>query len=218
MAIIKHIDLKLGAFQLNVLQQEISDSGVTAFLGPSGSGKTTFFNTLIGIHNPEGWSWDYRNDNLAKLSISERRLGVVFQTYELFPHLTAEENVKLVFESRNKKSKDQFSTVIKPHLEKLMLNSCWKTKAEHLSGGEKQRVALLRALVSNPRILLLDEPFSALDESARSEARRLVKSVLSELKIPVYLITHDRQDVDFLADNIVYIKDGALSSAENGLS
>ncbi len=208
MAQISNIRLQLGAFKLSVEQLQLPDTGVTAIQGPSGSGKTTFFNTLIGIHQPENWSWQFNGVDLAKLKISERRLGVVFQNYELFPHFSAEENIKIVFEAR---SEGDFTKAVDGYVEKLNLRSCWQTKASDLSGGEKQRVALLRALICKPQLLLLDEPFSALDSATRAQARVLVKSVLTELNIPVYLISHDEEDAAFLAQHRVFIDGGRFT-------
>ncbi len=205
MALIKNINLKFGSFELRLDQLQLPDEGVTAIQGPSGSGKTTFFNTLIGLHNPKNWSWVMQGVDLAQLNIADRRLGVVFQNFELFPHMTAEENIKIVFQAR---SKNRFANSVSQYIDKLALSSCWKTRASDLSGGEKQRVALLRALVSNPRVLLLDEPFSALDPQLRIQARELVKSILLDLKIPVYLITHDESDVQFLAQHKVALQNG----------
>lgn len=212
MATIKNIELQLGSFSLRIDHLELPDTGVTAFIGPSGSGKTSFFNILIGIHNPNKWSWLYKEIDLASLTISNRRLGVVFQDYDLFPHLTAKENIKIVFSSRNPQG--DFSATVNPLIKKLKLEKCWLTKAANLSGGEKQRVALLRALISQPRILLLDEPFSALDKDSRTEAREMVKSVLAEFDIPVYLITHDEADVQTLANQIVKIEHGQFLSVK----
>ncbi len=208
MAQISNIKLQLGSFTLSVDQLQLSDTGVTAIQGPSGSGKTTFFNTLIGIHQPAGWSWNFNGSDLAQRKISDRQLGVVFQNYELFPHLTSEENIKIVFEARRK---DNFKSAVEAYVEKLNLMACWRTKAADLSGGEKQRVALLRALICKPQLLLLDEPFSALDIATREQARLLVKSVLTELNIPVYLISHDPEDTAFLAQHRVYIDSGRFT-------
>ncbi len=208
MAQINNIRLQLGTFKLSVDQLQLPDTGVTAIQGPSGSGKTTFFNTLIGIHQPENWSWQFNGVDLAKLKISERRLGVVFQNYELFPHLSAAENIKIVFEAR---SEGDFTSALNEYVEKLNLRSCWQTKAIDLSGGEKQRVALLRALICKPQLLLLDEPFSALDNSTRAQARMLVKTVFTDLKIPVYLISHDEEDAAFLAQHRIYIEAGRFT-------
>ena len=213
MSLIKNLNLnfKADGFRLQIDQLEIPDQGVTAFWGPSGSGKTTLFKTLIGLYEPENWSWIYKNVSLHKLPLSERQLGVVFPNYELFPHLTAEENIKLVIHARYPASEVEAALVKCENFKMILkLQSCWQTKAEKISGGEKQRVALLRAILSKPRILLLDEPFSALDPELRGEARNLLKAVLGEVDLPVYLITHDREDVDALAQNRIQLKQGRI--------
>ena len=214
MSHIKNLFLKFDDFELVVEDLVIPEKGVTAILGSSGSGKTTFLKTLIGLHQPEGWSWNFKGENLGQLDIGRRRLGVVFQSYDLFPHLTAEENVRLVLNARHPLEKDRSDVTkkVQKYISQLKLESCQKTRANNLSGGEKQRVALLRALVSNPRILLLDEPFSAFDTDLRSEARLLVKELLTQLDIPVYLITHDKEDVDSLAENVIRLKNGKIIS------
>ncbi len=202
----------MDGFELNIDELLIPERGVTAILGSSGSGKTTFLKTLIGLYQPPAWSWTFKGELLSELDISSRRLGVVFQSFDLFPHLSAEENVSLVLKARNpeKISRAEAQNKMQKYFTQLNLEACRNTLAQNLSGGEKQRIALLRALVSNPRILLLDEPFSALDTDLRSEARLLVKELLSELDIPVYLITHDKEDVNSLAENVIRLHEGKL--------
>lgn len=211
MAEIKNINLKLGSFHLQINKLDLPDHGVTAIIGPSGSGKTTFFNVLVGVLNPSGWSWISDGVDLAQLEISERKLGVVFQSYDLFPHMTAAENVKLIYLAQGLKD---FNRFINPYVEKLSLGNCWNTKASELSGGEQQRVALLRALVSQPRILLLDEPFAALDPNSRDAARATVREILRHIQIPVYMITHDENDVKELAQHVVSIANGSFSAVK----
>lgn len=221
MSLIKNLDLqfKADSFQLKIDELEIPDQGVTAFWGHSGSGKTTLFKTLIGLYQPENWSWTYQNISLHELSLSERRLGVVFQNYELFPHLTAEENIRLVMRARHEQETLPLAQKqCEEFKEKLHLHTCWQTRADKISGGEKQRVALLRALLSQPRILLLDEPFSALDPHLRQETRLLLKSVLKELNVPVYLITHDQADVEALADTQIELEKGRIRGVKKGLN
>jgi len=214
-SLIKNLDLHFESdqFNLKIDELEIPDSGVTAFWGHSGSGKTTLFKTLIGLYQPKDWSWIYKDIALHALPLSERRLGVVFQNYELFPHLTAAENIQLVMQARHKKEDLQKAKQqCESFKARLHLDSCWNTKAEKISGGEKQRVSLLRALLSQPRLLLLDEPFSALDPHLRQEARLLLKSVLQELDLPVYLITHDEADVNALAHMRIELEKGRVRS------
>ncbi len=211
MSLIKNLYIKLDNFELNIPELSIPDSGVTAILGSSGSGKTTFLKTLIGLYQPKGWIWEFKGETLSRLEIGARRLGVVFQSYDLFPHLTAEENILLVLNARNSENdRNLVNKKLQKYKFELNLEACWETPAQKLSGGEKQRVALLRALVSNPRILLLDEPFSALDTDLRAEARRMVKELINHLEIPVYLITHDKEDVDSLAQSVIHMRNGSI--------
>lgn len=211
MSLIKNLRYKEGEFSLEVPQLELADQGITSIQGPSGSGKTTLFNILTGILPVAGWSWNFKGEDLAKLQVSERRLGVVFQGYELFPHLSAAENVGIVATARNKNiGAAAINEKVNQYRETLQLEKCWNTKAALLSGGEKQRVAFLRAVISNPRLLLLDEPFSALDENLRSGSRAMLKQFLSEVSVPVLLVTHDAEDVRALAQHQLHIRDGRI--------
>ncbi len=196
-------------FILDIPLWEIPDQGVTALSGPSGSGKSTLLRLLIGLETSERGEWIYLGEDLAKLPVSERRLGVVFQNYELFPHMTAAENILFAAEARKiAKSQSSFDKLV----ESLRLESCLKTKAAKLSGGEKQRVALARALIGQPRWLLLDEPFSALDEDLKSEARKMVRSVIEQWKVPTVLVTHDSRDIDLLANTVSKMEMGKIIS------
>lgn len=210
MSEIKNLKLSLGHFTLDVPELVIPDQGITAIFGPSGSGKTTLFNTMIGLHQPKNWSWIFKGEDLSQLSISNRRLGVVFQGQELFPHLTAEENVLIVAKSRKADIKD-----INRHIERLNLGAVWKSKAGLLSGGERQRVSLLRALLANSRMILMDEPFSALDKDNRSESRAIVKEYISRFEIPACLISHDEEDIKQLAQKTIFLKNGKLIQSQN---
>lgn len=209
---IKNLKMTLGAFNLSCDQLSFPTSGVTALRGTSGSGKTTFFRVLTGELTPNSWSWSLDGTVMSDLEMSKRHLGVVFQSYDLFPNLTASENIQIVMRSRGHSDANSEDRLQK-FKAKLELGKCWNTKAERLSGGEQQRTALLRALMSNPRYLLLDEPFSALNSELRDESRQLVKEVLLESKIGALLITHDERDVSALADREILISDGKFSNA-----
>lgn len=210
MSLIKNLLYKEGEFSLSIPQLELADEGVTSIQGPSGSGKTTLFNILTGILPISGWSWKFKGEDLAKLSVSDRRLGVVFQGYELFPHMTAAENIEIVAAARNHGINSSVKEKISQYKNKLQLERCWETKAAQLSGGEKQRIAFLRAVISNPRLLLLDEPFSALDENLRTESREMLRDFLKEISVPVLLITHDTEDVRALAQHQLQINEGRI--------
>lgn len=209
MWIIKNLKYKLGNFDLDIPLLDSKNAKVNVIMGPSGSGKTTLVNVLIGIYQPKDLSLIVEGLEMAHLPINERQLGVVFQGYDLFPHLTAVENIQLVMQARN-----NWSGFSQEQLEKyqdvLSLKSCWQTRAENLSGGEKQRVALLRAIMSKPRMLLLDEPFSALDQDLKDESRALVSRVVETLDIPTLLITHDRQDLEAFNGRLIRLEAGRV--------
>ena len=210
MSVVENLNRDYGDFQLKISHWEISDQGVTALWGPSGSGKTSVFRVLIGLDDCAGLRWVLQGQDIAALNVEKRNLGVVFQSYELFPHLSVRQNIEFATEAR-KMEKEGARKKTQGLIDRLALNSCADRPAHLLSGGEKQRTALARALVTKPRFLLLDEPFSALDEELRTDARRLVKEVLNEEKIPALLITHDERDLRGLADHVQKIRDGQLA-------
>lgn len=212
MSTVKNLTKKYDDFLIDIPLWNIADQGVTALWGPSGAGKTTVFRLLCGIEECQGWSWDFCGVDLAVMRPPERKLGIVFQNYELFPHLSARKNISFAAEARKipeARAKSKFEKLISM----LSLEACLERRVELLSGGEKQRVALARALMGEPRVLLLDEPFSALDEELRTEARLLVKDVIKAEGIPTILITHDLQDLNILADSVTEIKHGRLCTS-----
>lgn len=196
-------------FSLNIPRWEIADEGITVLKGPSGAGKTSIFRILIGLERCPEAKWVFKGEDLNRLAIRDRRLGVVFQTYDLFPHLSVQENLWFAAEAR-KVPQERAQKFFGELVSLLKLGSLINRKAYYLSGGEKQRVALARALMGEPRFLFLDEPFSNLDTELRMEARALVKSAIERYKIPSLLITHDPEDVKILAHHVVNIKNGQL--------
>ena len=200
-----------GGFSIDIPSWEILDDGVTALWGPSGAGKTSVFRILLGLDPCPSLVWKHEGEDLARLPAPQRRLGVVFQTFELFPHMTARENISFAARARRRPavaSEGLFAELI----EMLALNPFLERKVGLLSGGEAQRVALARALIGEPRILLLDEPFSSLDADLRQEARALVARLVRLRKTPTLLITHDPDDLHMLATKVTEIKNGRLVS------
>jgi sulfate transport system ATP-binding protein/putative spermidine/putrescine transport system ATP-binding protein len=202
---------RYGDFTLNVDTVEVPDQGLTAFLGLSGSGKTSLFRVLIGLDDCSTLRWIVNGIDLAQLPVRDRRLGVVFQNFDLFPHLTARENILFAAQARNIPNAEVRMVELGNHLK--LTTSLLSRTAAYLSGGERQRVALARALIGQPRVLLLDEPFSALDTEIRQEARQLLRNVVSAEQIPTYFVTHDPEDVRVLADFVVRMHEGSVLDA-----
>jgi len=192
-------------FKVNIPHWEIPDQGVTAVWGPSGSGKTTIFRILIGLEECEGLTWKFGDVDLAVLPTPERRLGVVFQSFELFPHMSAAENILFAARARHLPAPESEAR-LQELVSDLRLEDCLSRRASLLSGGEAQRVALARAVIARPRFLFLDEPFSSLDAELRADARALVKRVITRLAIPTLLITHDSDDLSALADHVFKVR------------
>lgn len=209
MSYVENLHRDYGDFKLDIDSWEILDQGVTVLMGPSGSGKTSVFRILLGLESCPGMKWSFQGIDLAKLKTPQRRLGVVFQTLDLFPHMTAEENILFAARARNVEAK-KVSERMKELSVVMQMSSFLNRKAAVLSGGEKQRVAIARAIMGEPRLLLLDEPFSALDQELREESRKLVKRVIETEKIPTLLVTHDPRDVEVLANKVTNIRHGRL--------
>lgn len=209
MSIVKNLFKDYGDFKIEIPEWHLADSGVTALVGPSGSGKTSVIRLLLGLEECRGLQWLFKDLDIAQLPIGKRRLGVVFQSYDLFPHLTARQNIELAARAR-KIPETQKNQHLAEMVKRLKLESCLERSAQVLSGGERQRIALARALIGEPRFLFLDEPFSALDADLRSEARALVKEVIKTYQIPTLLVSHDAADVQALADQVVQIRAGKL--------
>jgi len=209
MSLVENLFRNYGEFKIDIPSWEILDQGVTVLWGPSGSGKTSVFRLLIGLDTAPNFKWTFQEHDLAKMNVPQRRLGVVFQTLDLFPHMTAEENILFAAKAREIPLEQAFEKM-KELTSEMQMQSFMNRPVSVLSGGEKQRVAIARALIGHPRILLLDEPFSALDQELRQESRALVKRVIEKEKIPTLLVTHDPADVEMLANKVCTIKHGSI--------
>ncbi|MFN8846812.1 MAG: ABC transporter ATP-binding protein [Bdellovibrionales bacterium] len=206
MSIVENLKVTKPKFQLEISRFEILDEGIHIIMGPSGCGKSTFIRTLLGLENSSSFKWTFGQEDIAKLAIHERRLGVVFQTWDLFPHMTATENVMFAAQARNL-PKDETDGLWFQLKERLKMHDFSHTRADQLSGGEKQRTALARALIGKPRLLLLDEPFSSLDEKLKTEARDLVRDMIRFQKVPTLMVTHDLKEAHAMGDRISLFED-----------
>jgi ABC-type Fe3+/spermidine/putrescine transport system ATPase subunit len=208
MSLIKKIDIQYEDFHLLVNDLEIPDHGITLIQGPSGAGKTTFLRVLMGLEKAN-FEWDFKGENLAVIPPPDRRLGVVFQGASLFPHMTVKENILFHAQAR-KIPKEIYIKKLDQYIKLAKLENKLGQKAATLSGGEKQRVALLRALIGQPKILLLDEPFSALDPALKKDLKVFLKEIVKISSQPCLIVSHDEKDADDLADYVIIFEEGKI--------
>ncbi|MAV90246.1 MAG: thiamine ABC transporter ATP-binding protein [Bdellovibrionaceae bacterium] len=210
MSVVKNLKLKRSQFDLEVEELHLPEEQVTALVGPSGSGKSSLIRTLLGLENATGWSWVLKGKEMSMVPTEHRNLGVVFQSLELFPHMTVLENVEFPLKCRGQKDRS-FAHEL---MERLGVSNFRKNLPIELSGGERQRVALARALSFRPDFLFLDEPFSSLDSATKEKSRELLKEVLQDFKISTLLISHDKEDVQSLATTVYSINRGKIPQAK----
>ena len=180
-----------------------------ALLGPSGSGKTTLLRLIAGLDQPDAGTITFDRDSGPSASPRERKVGFVFQHYALFRHMTVFENI--AFALRVKKTpKPQVTQRVTELLRLIQLESLAGRYPAQLSGGQRQRVALARALASAPRVLLLDEPFGALDAVVRRDLRRWLRQLHEEMNITTLFVTHDQEEAFDLADRVVIMHGGRI--------
>lgn len=183
-----------------------------ALVGPSGSGKTTLLRTIAGLYRPQGGRVEcagevwFDAERKHSLSPQSRRVGIVFQDYALFPHLTASQNIQLPLRHLPQPQRHEQA---EQWLAKVRLDGLGKRYPNALSGGQRQRVALARALARDPQVLLLDEPFSAVDQVTRRRLQRELALLREQIEIPIVLVTHDLEEAAALADQICVLHNGA---------
>ena len=180
-----------------------------ALLGPSGCGKTTALRALSGLEQVDGGSILIDGVDVVDVPVNRRDIGMVFQSYSLFPHLTSVENVEFGLRMRKVPTADRRSRAAEA-LELVGLGSLAGRYAHQLSGGQQQRIALARALVTRPRVLLLDEPLSALDAKVRVQLRDEIRRIQTDLGITTLFVTHDQEEALAVADRVAVMRDGNI--------
>jgi putative spermidine/putrescine transport system ATP-binding protein len=191
---------------------KIPDGAYCCFLGPSGCGKTTILRMIAGHEEPSGGEILIGGENVLGLAPVERRTAMMFQSYALFPHLTVRDNVAFALRVRGRSKAERYKAT-DAMLEKVRLTQLADRLPGHLSGGQQQRVALARAAITEPRVLLLDEPLSALDEQLRIQMRTELRRMQRELGITFVHVTHTQLEAIALADLVVVMENGKIKQA-----
>ena len=207
-----YIQKKLEFFELDI--KFTVGNGLLAIQGMSGSGKTTILNCISGIKTADKGHirlnskiFFSSNDNI-NMKIKDRNVGYVFQNYALFPHMTVKENILF---GVNKKYTD-YEKELSYISDMMKIRHLMDKYPSEISGGEKQRVAFARAMIIRPDILLLDEPFSALDEDLKEDIYKDLLNIKKSQNIPIILITHNKNEAKILADKIIYIHNGKIKA------
>ena len=211
---IRNIRKNFGSFSaLNDVSLDVPSGELVALLGPSGCGKTTLLRIIAGLETPDSGSIHFHGNDATARQVREREVGFVFQHYALFRHMTVFENVAFGLRVRPKNTRPTDAEIkrrVHELLNLVQLDWLADRYPPQLSGGQRQRIALARALAVEPKVLLLDEPFGALDAKVRKELRRWLRRLHDELHITSIFVTHDQEEALEVADRIVVINKGNI--------
>ena len=198
---------------VNDFSFEIPDGELIGLLGPSGCGKSTTLHLLSGLQKPTDGKIFFGDDEVTNLPAEHRGVGLVFQNYALYPHLTVYQNIVFPLQNlrgKDKLTKEQMKEKATAAAKLVQIEDYMDRKPAELSGGQQQRVAIARALVKMPRILLLDEPLSNLDARLRLQTREEIRRIQKETGITTVFVTHDQEEAMSISDRIVVMKDGVV--------
>jgi len=193
---------------LNDINLTIGSGEIVSLLGPSGCGKTTLLNIVLGLTEQTEGQLFYNGQDISKQSMQARGFNIVFQDFALFPHLNAYDNI--VYGLKNKKQQ-MTKSEIQEYVDFLELAPHLHKKIHELSGGQKQRVSIARTLVMQPKILLLDEPLSALDGVIKESIKERIKSIARQFNLTTIIVTHDPEEALTLSDKVLIINEGTVS-------
>lgn len=198
---------------VNHVNFEIPDGKLIGLLGPSGCGKSTTLNLLCGLQKPTAGKIFFDGDDVTDLPAEHRGVGIVFQNYALYPHLTVKQNILFPLENLKgsaKLTKEQMLEKAYEAAKFVQIEALMERKPGELSGGQQQRVAIARALVKMPRVLLMDEPLSNLDARLRLQTREEIRRIQRQTKITTIFVTHDQEEAMSISDEIVVMKEGVI--------
>jgi sulfate/thiosulfate transport system ATP-binding protein len=211
---INHISKSFGSYKaLDGINLKIETGELVALLGPSGSGKTSLLRIIAGLEDADQGSIYFDNEDITKINTKERKVGFVFQHYALFRHMNVFENVAYGLKVRPRRvrpSKQEIKVKVEELLRLVKLEAFADRFPSQLSGGQRQRVALARALAVEPKVLLLDEPFGALDAKVRKDLRRWLRRLHDDFHITSIFVTHDQEEALDVADRIVVMNEGRI--------
>ncbi len=193
---------------------EIPDGKLIGLLGPSGCGKSTVLNLICGLEDPTEGRIFFGDEDVTKLPPENRGVGLVFQNYALYPHLTVKQNIMFPLQNLRgdaKLSKQQMEEKALEAAKLVQIDGLMERKPSEMSGGQQQRVAIARALVKRPRVLLLDEPLSNLDARLRLQTREEIKRIQQETGITTIFVTHDQEEAMSISDMIIVMNKGAIN-------
>ena len=202
-----------GVAALDDVDLEIASGELVALLGPSGSGKTTLLRVIAGLLHPDAGTLHFGDTDATEMRLRERNVGMVFQQYALFRHMTVKDNIAFGLRSRPRRHRPPRAEIAKrvdELLTLIQLPELGTRYPDQLSGGQKQRVALARALAIRPNVLLLDEPFGALDAKVRVELRRWLRRLHEQTGQTTVFVTHDQEEALELADRVVVMREGRI--------
>jgi len=188
---------------------DIKEGEFFTLLGPSGCGKTTLLRMIAGFNTIEGGDFFFNDKRINAIDPSKRNIGMVFQNYAIFPHLTVKQNVAFGLKNRKYSKEDSERETLK-FLELMQIEQYKDRMPDKLSGGQQQRVALARSLVIQPDVLLMDEPLSNLDAKLRVEMRSVIKEIQNRVGITTVYVTHDQEEAMAVSDRIAVMKDGVI--------
>ncbi len=192
---------------------EIPDGQLIGLLGPSGCGKSTMLYMIAGLQKPTSGKIFFGEDDVTALSAESRGIGLVFQSYALYPHMTVEQNILFPLQNlkgSEKLTKEQMTSRVLEAAKLVQIDELLARKPNELSGGQQQRVAIARALVKMPKVLLLDEPLSNLDARLRLQTREEIRRIQKKTGITTIFVTHDQEEAMSISDQIVVMKQGVL--------
>ncbi|WP_185268689.1 sulfate/molybdate ABC transporter ATP-binding protein [Halopseudomonas xiamenensis] len=216
---IEGITKHFGSFQaLRDISLEIPDGQLVGLLGPSGSGKTTLLRIIAGLETADEGRILFHGEDVTRLHVRERRVGFVFQHYALFRHMTVAQNVAFgldVLPARERPPAAEIRQRVQMLLEMVQLDHLAQRYPAQLSGGQKQRIALARALSMKPQILLLDEPFGALDAKVRKDLRRWLRALHEEFHFTSVFVTHDQEEALELSDQVAVMSAGSIEQVDS---